>query len=83
MMRKTLPEALQAEMDKRGMNQRQAAAEIGTDPANFSRWMGGSEPKKVSEYPGLLKFLHTDQDGLGGMIIEARMRAHAREVGGR
>lgn len=83
-MRKTLPEALQEEMDRRGIKVHRRAAElIGTDPANFSRWMKGSEPEKVSEYPALMDFLHVDEDGLGGMIIEARMRTHAQELGER
>lgn len=81
-MRKTLAEALEDEISKRRMTQREAAAEIGTDPANLSRWLKGGDIS-ARFVRGLTDFLHVDQDQLGGSILEERIRKHAREIADR
>lgn len=78
-MRKTLAEALEAEIERRRQTQREAAAAIGTDPSNLSRWLKGGDVSK-EHIAGLMAYLGFDQNELGGAIIEERIRRHAREV---
>jgi transcriptional regulator with XRE-family HTH domain len=81
-MRKSLAEALKEEIEARGQTQREAAAEIGTDPANLSRWLKGGDFADEA-IPGLMSYLHADEEKLGGYLIQTRLRRHAREIADR
>ena len=81
-MRKSLAELLREAIDKRHLTQKEAATQIGTDPANVSRWLtdGAVSPRHVQ---ALCRFLGIKQDELGAAVLEGQMRRHAREIGGR
>ena len=76
----TLGEALRAERDKRGMLQREAAAELGVSQPMFSDWEKDRNEPGGRWLPDLMKFLHLrDTRDFGDLLYWGKLVRHARD----
>jgi transcriptional regulator with XRE-family HTH domain len=78
-MRKALSEALATKIADRGLTQKAAADEIGTDKENVNRWLQDVEPG--GEWvDGLMTFLDVSFDDLAILVLESKVRRAKRRA---
>ena len=66
----TLPAALRAEIEERGITQADAAVLLGASRANLTRWIKNGQAPRPENYEKLCEFLAVDLDRLGSLIIQ-------------
>lgn len=78
-MRNTFAEVLAATIAEKGLTQKAAADEIGTDKENVNRWLGGVEPGG-QWVPGLMAFLDLTFEELGALVLESKVQQAKRKA---
>jgi transcriptional regulator with XRE-family HTH domain len=77
MQGRSIADALDAELRRRGWNQTEAALELGVKPSTVNRWLLGVVPRPDA-YEALRGFLRADADNFAKLLLTSLEQAHKR-----